>query len=461
MKTKNNVRLIYVYNLAEDAETLIAGMGDEEKKKAEIDEDLGLSDHELFIGGDNKILITSLPVNKDFIDYVCRVTGYRNIANIFPKSNNPNLCQAIRQDQKFLSNLIRIIKACRKPPIITSYASTKYFVELIRFLKSRNLNFRTPDLPELPSTWTRDFLGSKSGFRQFICGEFNRDRLVKMPKGWIASNPNEAALIASKLYLEDEGVVLKINRGHAGAGLKIYTSGRLPNDFDILKSKLLKLFSQDYYWKNEPIIIEKLIPVDWKVGGGSPNIELRIKPSGRVEKLYVCGMRITPEGVFQGVEAGNRALPTPVERKLVKIGLSIGKKYAKIGYRGSFEIDLVITKNGDLYCTESNLRKTGGTFIYDLGLRLFGSKFLKYKYVLSHNLFYHRKLRKMSFNQLKEVLKPILFTAGVTEEGLIITGVGLLSTGRFGYVIFTNSKNRAYQIEGKMIKILTDLPPLT
>ncbi|MEK7611294.1 MAG: hypothetical protein AAB486_02860 [Patescibacteria group bacterium] len=449
------INLIYIYNLAEDAETLVAGMSDKAQKKVEIEEDLGLADHEFFLGKNNKIIISSNPVSGEFIGYVRSVTGHRQITNLSPKSENPNLCRAISEDRKFFRNLVALVRSCEKPPKIISYATTPYFIELVNHLRKFNLKFITPDLGEPSSVWTRDYFGSKSGFRQFINLYFPHDRLVKMPEGFVASNPAEAAKIAADIYLKNKGVVIKINRGHAGAGLKIFTPGSLPGNYEKITKLLLKLFGRDSYWRREPVVVEKLVPVDWKIGGGSPNIELIVKPGGRVEKLYACGMRVTPEGVFKGVEAGRRALPFSLERKLEKIGFSIGKRYAKAGYRGSFEVDLVINKKGGLYCTESNLRKTGGTFVYDLGINLFGKGFLNSKFCLSHNLFFHDKLKKMDFARLYRVLAPVLYPIGESTEGLVISGVSLLKTGRFGYVIFADSKKRAYSIEAKMTKLLS------
>lgn len=449
------IDLIYIYNLAEDAETLVAGMSDKAQKKGEIEEDLGLADHEFFLGKNNKIIISSEPVLNEFIDYVRKVSGRRQIINLSPKSKNPNLCRAISEDSKFFRNLVTIIKSCKKPPKIVSYATTSNFIELVKQLRKYNLKFITPDLGESHSLWTRDYFGSKSGFRQFISKEFPHDRLIKMPEGFVTSNPLEAAQIAADIYLKNKGVVIKINRGHAGAGLKIFTPGSLPLKYEETTGYLLKLFSRDRYWRSEPVVVEQLIPVDWKIGGGSPNIELLITPSGMVKKLYACGMRVTSDGVFKGVEAGRGALSSSLECKLEIIGFSIGKKYAKAGYRGSFEVDLVINKKGELFCTESNLRKTGGTFVYDLGVTLFGKNFLNKKFCLSHNLYFHDNLKKMNFSLLSNVLAPILYPFGKRGEGLVISGVSLLKTGRFGYVIFANSKKTAYTIETRMIKLLS------
>jgi hypothetical protein len=61
----------------------------------------------------------------------------------------------------------------------------------------------------------------------------------------------------------------------------------------------------------------------------------------------------------------------------------------------------------------------------------------------------------MDFARLYRVLAAVLYPIGKGSEGLVISGVSLLKTGRFGYVIFADSKKRAYSIEGQMAKLLS------
>ena len=52
----------------------------------------------------------------------------------------------------------------------------------------------------------------------------------------------------------------------------------------------------------------------------------------------------------------------------------MGEQYAKAGYRGYYDVDFIAGRGGELFITESNVRRTGGTHVYAVASRLFGKR---------------------------------------------------------------------------------------
>jgi len=190
------------------------------------------------------------------------------------------------------------------------------------------------------------------------------------------------------------------------------------------------------------------------VGGGFPNIEMKISgKKGKVEMLFFGGMRVNRAGVYGGMEIGKRVIEKKFLAKLMGVGFDLGEKHAKFGYRGYFDVDFVAGKNGQLYITESNLRRTGGTHVYKAALRLLGNDFMDDYVILFHNYYLLPGDKKYSFNQVLEKLKPILFDKK-KKEGVVLASANVLPKGRLAHIAIGKTKQRAMKIEKKMMEIL-------
>jgi hypothetical protein len=146
-------------------------------------------------------------------------------------------------------------------------------------------------------------------------------------------------------------------------------------------------------------VVESYIKPDFSIGGGCPNIEGRVHENGRVELLFFCGMRINEHGVFQGVEIKDDVLPRRIKNAFDRIGKFIGKLYGKYGYRGYFDIDFLAGADGKLYLTESNIRRTGGTYSYYASKRLFGKKFMSEVYSVCDSGYRLETKKTLSFKK--------------------------------------------------------------
>lgn len=408
---------IFIANLAEIALDLTRTMG-KTQAETEIWEDHALCDRFIFFKNDDKILITPFLLDPIFFKDSCLLMRFKNIVNFAPENSQPSLCESILADKKLLSKLKELLSV--NPEIkLYSYAATKEFFHLAEVLKVTNL----PEAPRLENRWTQEFFGSKAGFRQ--AAAVLGSNFPKMPEGAICTSNDELKGWAT--YFSDTGYVQKHNHGLAGAGLKI------------VKSKDVKTTSiNENTW---PVVIERYIDPDLTVCGGAPNVELKIE-DGKVIPSYVCSMRVTPEGVFQGIEIGNGAVSEKPANELLSAGRLWGEYLAKRGYNGYFEIDFVAGIDKKIYPIEANLRRTGGTHVYETALRLLGKQWSD-NYIVARNIF-ATKFR--NYGELKQATKNLFYKNG---EGLIITVANYLVKNKLGYIVIGKTQKRALEIEKK------------
>ena len=444
---------IYIFNLSEDVWPFITAMSDAKAKLFEIKENADLCDRDLFSCADEDNILYIFPESVDdaFLKYYTQLFGKRKIRILVPQKHSGVICDDILEDDDVMQEIIEAANGSKRLAL-TSYTTSEQFLHLVEELRGKGLQVTTPDAPEEEDSWTVNFFGSKSGIRQLSQQGRAAEPDFVMPDGMICMGIVDAAKTAAKKYIKEHGVVIKTNKGHSGAGVLLFEEGDLPLDYPVCEQAILDVLKKDAYWGMFPIIIESFVSVNAAVAGGSLSVEFQIHKNGRVEYLYYGGMRVV-HGVFKGMEIGNDLVSDQLVARMIDTGFYVAEQYRAAGYRGYFDVDLVAAKNGQLYVTESNVRRTGGTHVYVTAKKLFGEDFLYRTYILFNNLYELPKKEILTFEKLRDVLAPVLFNED-TGEGLIITCVNPLSTYRFGYIIFASTKKRAFELEGKMEELL-------
>lgn len=452
---KKHTVLVYIFNMSEDVWPFISAMSDANARSAEIVENAYLGDSRMFqfAGEDDDVLyITPQGVSEQFLNYYQSLFPRTKMTVLTTGQHSGVICDDILHDPSIMNALVEAANSSKKLTV-TSYAVTQPFLQLVRSLREKGLSIVTPDAPDEEDAWTVNFFGSKSGIRQLAQQSSNEEPDFKMADGVICFGIEDASKIAAIRYVKEEGVVIKTNKGHSGMGVEIFRPGDLPADYHACQEKIFALFSKDVYWQKFPIIIEKFIQLSMTVAGGNPNVEFKISRNGHIDFLYHCGVLVTKDGQFHGIEVGNDIMPERVAAQIKDTGFYIAERYAQSGYRGYFDVDYVAGRNGEIYVAESNVRSTGGTFVYATAVALFGENFMIDTYLFSNNGYMIPHLKRLTFTQLKERLSPILFDKE-KKEGLILTSENLLRMQKFSFVVFAPTKKRAYEIETTMEALL-------
>lgn len=447
--------VIYISNMSEDVWAFISSMSSSYERESEIQENTRLSEHDLFnfFGYDDCLMILPRSPDPLFYQYFIQMSKNQNFTVMQTKIHTGEINKDILNDAEIMDEIKRIALSYAKVKLI-SYTSSQQFIKLSSNLQNKYNNIVLSEAPSEANSWIVDFYGSKSGIRQ-LSQQFNADEPdFKMADGLISVGIENTAKIAANLYIKNGGIVIKTNKGHSGAGILIYKPDELPPSYDRCEKLIYQSLTKEKYWQEFPIILEKYIEPNNQIGWSYPNIEFKIHQNGRIEMLYYCTCRITDKGIFKGIEIHEKVLPDKISAQLIDTGFFIGEQFSRQGYKGYFDVDFITAKNNNLFVTESNIRRTGGTHVYYLAKALYGDNFMHDIYSLSNNLYDIKPKKSISSEQLFSLLEPVMFNKR-KMEGCVITGTSLLAQKAFGYVIFGRTALRARKIEEEMERLLS------
>jgi len=454
IKRNHNELVVYIYNIVEDEWSFISAISDKELRKKEIENSNSSAESYLFANADEEefMYVSPKSISTAFKKYFQDLVGAKKINIVVPKKITGLVCKDFYNDKPLFNQFIKRARRYKKVTLV-SYASSPQFLDLKDKIKNLKINISTPEAPEVDCSWTVNFYGSKSGIRQLAQQSTALEPDFIMPEGIICVGKLDAARIAANRYITDNGVVIKTNKGSSGNGVLIFRNGDLPKDYKQCEKAIYSIFNKNDYWDRYPIIIEDLISVNLDNGSSFPNIEFKIHKNGKIEMLYYCLMMVTKDGVFYGIDMHENVINERLAARIVDTGYYIAERYAAAGYRGHFDIDMIATKYNQVFVNESNTRNTGGTDVYKIALELIGRDFLSDSYVISRSKYDISYIKRPSLKHILTILKPILYNKKM-KEGVVISSENIIRQKELIYIIFGNTKRRAYQIEKEMTRLL-------
>lgn len=436
------------------AETYYRVYQKSEPKKAKLltEYDFLEADRGLFYANHPKVCITSVPVDPQFLGDVKNILGYERLTNLFPQKPSERICRDIINDRLLFEEIEKIIRQNPGIAIIPYYATPEFF-ELITILKHRKLSFVTPETISPKNRFIRDHYNSKVGFRQLWDKATDEHSFVKIPKGFVVDDLDEALDAAWWFYQNQTDFVFKYSRGTSGFGVVFYHCHNLPREEKAFKRYLTKKH-QAKMWFEESFVIEEFINLDRSFYGGSPSIEFKINED--VQHEYNCLQRLRSEdNYFEGIIISKEAeqLLTFDLNRVVKNCLEFGSALADLDYKGIFDIDLVVDKKHNVYAVESNLRRTGGTHIFETAIHLFGRNFIDKIVVASRdNLPVNKNLQ--TYADFKKAAHHLYF-GQEKGEGIIPTITSFLPTGKVGLMTFGKTLEKVEKIEKELISLVS------
>lgn len=429
MEKEKSVNIIFV-NTAEAFEDILVASGGSEEGQKRIRHELALSQRAFFWEDDNKIVITPFPIPKELFDLNSKILDFLNTTSYSPKAGGLNLSNSIEVDS--FKELVD-----DRSVVVSPYAITPGFLKLIDSLRASGLNVFVDNMPTKGGYDLIRYLDSKSGFRT------EAEKIgIKCPEGFVCQTFDELKDKINWFKSNKRPFVIKADQGESGWGLI------LVKDLETTADSLINQVTSETIWSNGPYIIEELIDVDEAASGGSPSAELFVTDS-EVKITYLCG-QIVVNGEFQGTVVGEDTIPRNIADEIKKSALVIGKHFQSLGYRGIFDIDYVISKNGEVYAVETNARRTGGTHVYDLAKRLFGEDYINHCFISNDHFEYSKDIQSIS--ELLSNTSALIYSKD-SQSGIIITLINE-TDHVLGYVSIGNDLEIATNISKELKNLL-------
>ncbi len=438
-------KTILVANTAEAFKGVLLKDKDTKTGAERIRHELALSQRAFFWESDDKVVITPYLIPLPLFELNKRICGFKNVANAAPSEGGVELSNAIAKDKQVRSLIAR--EARGNPQLTMSpYAVTRDFLGLSDQLQGE-VPIQTKERPPDKSLWTVAYLDSKAGFRAEMLKLAAEHREIKVPQGFVAQDATEALTMAEWFYENGQSSILKANFGESGWGIAIFKVESYPS-LSAFRKQVRKLLQSDVIWQDTSIVVEQFIEPDASVAGGSPSTEFFVGEEG-ISLLYHCGQLLNEFGGFLGVEIGKGALSDTLARKLERIGNIIGKWYRELGYRGFFDIDFIVSRDGGICVAETNTRRTGGTHTYDLARHLFGNRWENEAYLLSHDSFRYSKRRMVQDKALLQKVKPVLYPMKGEKKGIVVTLISEWSPV-MGYIVVASNPDEGRELQKRL-----------
>ncbi|OGF99290.1 hypothetical protein A2Y99_00040 [Candidatus Gottesmanbacteria bacterium RBG_13_37_7] len=442
---QNQFEFLIISNLAETYQNTYKKAGGQ-TVAGSVERDLLEAERAVLYEENNKVVVTSVPINLDYLNDLKESFGYSNLLNLYPASPNARLSLDILKDKNLFTQIEIIIK--NNPGInIVPYYATEEFFDLLAFLRQKNLKFSTPETVSSRNRFIRDHYNCKVGFRKLWEKSADVHSFVKIPQGFIVDDLTEALDAAWWFYLHKTDFVMKYNRGTSGLGIIFYRCKDLPgkeNDF----KRYLRKNHRERIWFEENFVVEEFIDVDEDFFGGSPSIEFKVNSD--LKHTYNCFQRLDVNAAFKGILISKQLEDeSDVDfERAVDNCMDFGSSLEELGYKGIFDIDLVVDKKHNIYAVESNLRRTGGTHVYEAAMKLFGKNFRQKTFVASND-FLKLSSTIRTYQDFKSRTEKFFFSKA-TQEGIIPVITSYIEIGMIGYIIFAPTLDRLERIEKEL-----------
>ncbi|MCX6730253.1 MAG: hypothetical protein NTZ55_00200, partial [Candidatus Roizmanbacteria bacterium] len=252
-KKNHNELVVYIYNVVEDEWSFITTISDKEERRKEIESCNSSAECYLFANADENefTYISPKPISSEFKKYFQRLVGATKIDILVPKNDTHLICKDFYNDKALFNRFIKKAKKYKKVSLV-SYATSPQFLDLAERLKEKKINVVTPEAPEVDCAWTVNFYGSKSGIRQLAQQSTALEPDFIMPEGVICVGKLDAAKIAANRYINDNGVVIKTNKGSSGNGVLIFRNGDLPKNYKECEKAIYTTLNKNDYWDRYP-----------------------------------------------------------------------------------------------------------------------------------------------------------------------------------------------------------------
>ncbi|KAA3645056.1 MAG: hypothetical protein DWQ07_16830 [Chloroflexi bacterium] len=396
-------------------------------------------DHGLWWLGREKLLISTSPIGD--AERLSERWGYVDTHCLYPDKPSFLLSQDILNDGELLERLLAHAGPEKKLALVP-YASTPEFLQLSHTLETEyGLNICLPESPTPENLWLKDYLDSKVGFRVLVHQWLDAEDVL--PFGFICHNVKQAAEAAKWFKAEGKGCVVKANQGGSGVGNLFLSLEELQAAEDILG-----ILQRNAFMQEDLYVVEEIIPSRDAV---SPSLEFYVPAMdhGKPVITYLSNQHFEDSGRFAGVILGKELFEEAWYEGFEDWGLTIAAQVQALGYVGHFDLDAIVGDDGHLYLVEINARRTGGTYVHEFLMQLFGPDYLEQVAVFSQN-----KLKSNGIADLvglENAFEGLLYPIDEQQRGVILTLTSALEMGSFGYLVVGENIEDAQAVRQEML----------
>lgn len=408
--------------------------------------DIDACDVAIFWGGSDTATIMPRQVPDWLVDHIISVMKYSSIIILSPQNPSDSICQDIHREELLQEFLIQDIENQSKA--ISFYSATEQALALKKWLMNKSMKFKFPDLPNFDNSWTANYFDSKVGFRNLVFQIFikqnNINIGIKLPESYVCDNIREVKEVTKVFKNSNRNYIIKGNRGVGGYENKIIL---LKKDE---KDGVIALENDFKHWSSRSYVIEEFIKVDPTNHLSYPSINSIITTSGKLVVRGIYSQIIAENCIFEGIISEQNLYTHYYIEKMNKFNRIVGNILSSYGYIGHYNIDFILSEDGDIYVTEINLRRTGGTHVLDIVNHLNVSD----RCVISMNEYLSENIKDIDISAFKKILNNWVFDWN-NKEGVIVTmGSGLEHGRGFGFVVVSKDYETGTQLKKCFIKAI-------
>jgi len=395
-----------------------------------------VSPRKLWLAQEGDVVVTPRPIDEPFKRYACAILGIDpdEVVTLSPAGElTETLAHALRR--RGMVDRLRAFIAERPNIEFLAFALDSPTLELVEDLGVPLHGYRS-----LPNRALREMiyqLNTKSGFRRAA-----ENLGLRIVPGAYCEGLDALASTVEQMLGVTGGVIVKYDRSSNGYGHIIFrreeVAGR--NLCDYLAERTAAFPEQPHIFT-----IEALMPFD-----SVPSVEMVIDDAG-ARLLYLCDQRC-PNGAFAGIVTPPLNLAPKVTRELLRVGELFGDYVHGLGFREVCDVDAGVTVDGTLYVTETNFRRTGGTYLDALMRRLIGDDYLD-----THVWWADARVGgiEQDFCAGWSAIEAAgLAFDSAAGEGVILTADSLRIDGKWRYLIIAPTAQLAADMEAKLEKVL-------
>lgn len=397
---------------------------------------IGVSPRKIWLAEEADVVVTPRPIGTPFKQYACSTLGIdpNKVVTLSPEKHNGEVLSRALHRSDMVDHLRALI--AERPGIdILCFALDHPTLEL-----AADLGVSPHGYDSFPHHGLQEMyysLNTKSGFRAVA------EKLgLRVVPGVYCEGLDILTDTVERMLKDTGAVIIKYDRSSNGYGHIIMRREDMDgqNLRDYLVERTAVFAEQPHVFTVEMLM--QFVSV--------PSIEMIVDAEG-ARWLYSCDQRC-PNGSFAGMVTPPIEMTPDVERELLSAGELFGRYVHNLGFRGICDVDGGVTADGILYVTESNFRRTGGTYLDTLVRRLIGDDYLE-----THVWFADARLGKTDmgfFAGLSAIEKSDLAFDRAAGKGIILTADTLEIDGKWRYLIIAPTIEEAEHMETKLEEIL-------